>query len=399
MESLCSRHALRDSGSFCVRRVLPAAIVVILALGIGATSAMFGAADRLLLHPVRYPDPDTLVFVWNYDAQGALGGASAANFLDLRAQTKTLTDLAVWVPTNFVLTGGDRPRQVAGARVTANFFHALGVKPVLGRSFLPDEDGLDHPTDSSNSAVISYHMWQEELGSDPNVLGHITKVNSIPYAIVGVMPPDFQFWWRPNDIWVPMNIWIPVKLNAHERDYHNLGTIARLKAPRARADAEMAVIAKSLEQAYPQSNKGWTIKVEDFQDYLLNRSFRTRFLISMGAVGLVLLIGCANVAGLLLARSAARGREIAVRISLGATGARLARQMLTESAVLSLFWGRIRPDPGMGNHLLCAKSHSTRRHPRRNHRTERCRSRVHRAGLHSDFCLVRHGARDCRHAP
>src|SRR5271169_2338054 len=106
---------------------ITASILIILAIGIGATSAMFGAADRLLLRPITYPDPGTLVFVWNYDAQGALGGAAAANFLDWRARAKTLADFAVWVPTNFVLTGGDRPRQLAGARVTSNFFHTLGV--------------------------------------------------------------------------------------------------------------------------------------------------------------------------------------------------------------------------------------------------------------------------------
>ncbi|MGD1095330.1 MAG: ABC transporter permease, partial [Bryobacteraceae bacterium] len=320
---------------------ITASILIILAIGIGATSAMFGAADRLLLHPITYPDPSTLVFVWNYDAQGVLGGAAAANFLDWRAQAKTLTDFAVWVPTNFVLTGGDRPRQLAGARVTSNFFHTLGIRPVLGRAFLPDEDGLDNPASAANSVVISYHLWQEDLGSDPNVLGRTIRVDSIPYAIVGVMPPDFQFWWRPSNIWVPVNMWVPVKLNKQDRDYHNLGTIARLKAPRASAEAEMAVIARSLEQAYPTSNKGWTIRVEDFQDYLLNRTFRTRFLILMGAVGMVLLIGCANIAGLLLARSAARTQEIAVRISLGATGARLAQQLLTESAVLSLLGGAL----------------------------------------------------------
>ena len=308
-------------------------IVLILALGIGANSAMFGIVDGLVLHPVRYPDPGTLVFVWNRDPQGVLNSSSAANFLDWRAQAKTLADFAAWVPTNFVMTGGDRPRQIGGARVTANFFHSLGVKPVLGRTFLPEEDGLERASGAAHSAVISYRLWQDDFAADPNILGRTLKVDSGVYAIVGVMPADFQFWWRAHDIWVP------VSLNTQDRDYHNLITIARLKAPRARAAAEMGVVARSLEHAYPKSNHGWTIEVQDFQESLLSRTFRTRLLLLSAAMGLVLLIACTNVASLLLARSATRDREIAVRISLGASGWRLLRQFLAESAPLSLIGG------------------------------------------------------------
>jgi putative ABC transport system permease protein len=313
--------------------VITGSIVLILALGIGTNSAMFGVVDGLLLHPVSYPNPETLVFVWNYDGQGVLNYSSAANFLDWRAQAKSISDFAAWVQTSFVVTGSDRPRQVAGAGVTANFFRTLGVQPALGRTFLPDEDGLDRPADAAHAAVISYRLWQEELGADPYVLGRTIRVDSVPYAVVGVMPADFQFRWRPQDIWVP------ISLNVHDRDYHDLLVIARLREPRARAAAEMAVIARSLEAAYPKSNAGWTIQVEDFREQLLNRTFRQRLLLLFGAVGLVLLIACTNVASLLLARSAAREREIAVRISLGATGTRLARQLLTESALLSLAGG------------------------------------------------------------
>jgi len=315
--------------------LITSCVVIVLALGIAANSAMFSIVDGLLLHPVSYPEPETLAFVWSHDSQGALSDASPADFMDWRAQSQTLTDFAAWMPTSFVLSGGDRPRQIAGARVSANFFRTLRVEPELGRSFLPDEDGLDHPAAAAKSAVISHRLWQESLGSDPKVLGRTIYVDAVPYTIVGVTAADFQFRWRPSDVWVP------VSLNTHDRDFRDLVVIARLKAPRARAAAEMSTIASVLSSTYPESDRGWTIRVEDFREFLLNRTFRTRLLLLSGAVGLVLLIACANVASLLLARAVAREREIAIRISLGATPSHLVRQLLTESAVLSFAGGAL----------------------------------------------------------
>jgi predicted permease len=311
------------------------AVVLALALGIGANSAMFSVVDALLLHPLRYHDPATLTLIWENDSQGVQWPVSAANFLDWRAQAKSFSDIAAWGTGSYVRTGIERPEQMSGGTVTANFFRILGVKPMLGRTFLPDEDGLDNHAPPSRVVVISYRFWQENMGADPNVLGHTLQLNSTSYAIVGVMPPDFQFIAHQH------LLWLPISLNRQNRDFHNYTVVARLKAPREQAMAEMATIARALGDAYPKTNKNWTIQVFDFQEWLINRTFRARLLLLFAAVGLVLLIACTNVASLMLARSASRNREIAVRISLGATSARLTRQLLTESVLLSLVGGTL----------------------------------------------------------
>jgi predicted permease len=308
-------------------------VILALALGIGANSAMFSVVDALLLHPLRYRDPNTLVVVWDRDPQGVIYGASAANYLDWRSQAKSLGEFAGWVPGSFIVkSGNDRPEQVIGATVTANFFGTLGVKPILGRPFLPAEDGIDSAA-AAPVVMISHRFWQQSLGGDPNVLGRTIDVNSVPRAIVGVMPPDFQFLWRRHEVW------IPAAFNRQDREYHYLTTVARLQGPRSQAIAEMTTLARSLEQEYPKSNKGWAIQVDDLREWLFGRTFRTRLLLLFGAVGLVLLIACTNVASLLMARSAARRREIALRISIGATRLRLTRQLLTESLLLAIFGG------------------------------------------------------------
>jgi putative ABC transport system permease protein len=325
-------------------------VIVALMLGIGANAAMFSVVDALLLHPLRYEDPGALAVVWDRDAQGTIRNASAANYLDWREQAKSFSDLAAWRGGSYVITGGDRPEQILGASVTANFFRTLGVKPILGRTFLPDEDGIRNNTSPSKVAVIGARFWRENLGADANVLGRRISLNGVPYAIIGVAPQGFQFISRQHQIWVPLS------LDRQNRDYHYLAVVGRLRAKREAAAAEMATLARSLDQAYPKTNKGWGVQVDDLLEWLINRSFRTRLLLLFGAVGLVLLIACTNIASLLLARSAVRNREVAVRISLGATRARVTRQLLTESVLLAfaggaagvgLAWWLIRMAPGV----------------------------------------------------
>jgi len=313
------------------------AVVLALALGIGANSAMFSVADALLLNPLRYRDPGTLEMVWEKDAQGANWSASPADFLDWRKQAKSIEEFAGWTLASYVRTGIDRPEQLSGATVTVNFFHLLGVKPALGRTFLSGEDGIDDPGAAAKVAVISDRMWRENLGADPNVLGRQLRLNSAMYTIIGVMPPTFLFISRLHQVWTP------ISLNKQNRDFHSVTVVARLAkgAARERASAELAGIARALAEAYPKSNKGWSVEVDDFQEWLINRSFKTRLLLLLAAVALVLLIACTNVASLLLARSAGRKREIAVRLSLGATSGRLVRQLLTESVLLSGIGGAL----------------------------------------------------------
>ncbi|HYV61307.1 MAG TPA: ABC transporter permease [Bryobacteraceae bacterium] len=305
------------------------AVILALALGIGANTAMFSVVDALILHPLRYQNPSELVVVWDRDAQGQLRGASSGNFLDWR-KAKSFSAMAGWAASSYTLTGLDQPQQIYGARVTAQFFTTLGVKPLLGRTFLQGEDGLDGSGGGSKVAVIGYDTWQNFLSGDPNVLGRTIRLNQVPYAIIGVMGPEFQFLSRRHQVWVP------AVLDTANRDYRYLTVIARLNTSRGAAGAEMTALTRSLQEAYPKSNTGWAIQVDDFQDYLVNRRIRTRLLILFAAVGAVLLLACTNVASLLLARSAARGREIAVRVSMGATPARVVRQLLTESVMLAL---------------------------------------------------------------
>jgi putative ABC transport system permease protein len=329
-------HDLRFGARILLRSPgITIAIIFALTLGIGANSAMFSVVDGILLHPVNYRDPVTLVMVWDRDGQGVVHNASAANYLDWRAKAKSFSDLAGWRGASYVITGGDRPEQVNGATVTANFFRTLGVKPTLGRTFLAEEDGIDDPARASKVAVIGYRTWQENLGADPNVLGRTIRLNSVPYVIIGVMPLDFHFMSSRSQVWVP------VAINRQNRDFHYLTVIARLNAARPNAIAEMSTLAQALGDEYPKTNKGWTIQVDDFQEWLVDRGFRTRLLLLFGAVGMVLMIACANVASLLMARAAGRNREIAVRISVGATRFRLTRQLLTESALLSLAGGAL----------------------------------------------------------
>lgn len=310
-------------------------VIVALALGIGANTAMFSVIDAALLRPLRYERPDRLLLVWEKDSQGQTYGASPANLLDWRSRSKTLTGFAGWQNRGFVYTGGDRPERLNGASVTANLFETIGAKPLLGRTFIPEEDGVERQVPPSKVAVVSHQLWRENFGADPAILSKTLRLNGQPYSIVGVMPPDFYFLSKVTQVWVPG------QLNRNQRDFRAWTTVARLAPGQdARAAlAEMQQIAAALAREHPKNNQNWTVHTDALLDWIVGEDFRDTLLMLFAAIGLVLLLACVNIANLLLARSAGRQREAAIRVALGATRGRLLAQLTTESVVLSALGG------------------------------------------------------------
>ena len=314
-----------------------AVAVVTLALGIGANTAIFSVVENVLLRPLPYPHPENLVEIWNtYPPQVPKGGLSPGDYADWHQQATSFSEMGAYaeISKGFNLTGDGEPQRVLVGYASSDLFPMLGAPVVAGRSFVPEENRAG----SAPIVILSHRLWQSRFGGDPAVIGHTVTLDNKRYTVVGILPAGFQLL-RWADVWMPLGQFDD---DLTEHIHHAFVAIARLKpgVSLSQAREEIGRLNQQEAMAYPDAHKGFGILIRKLQDPSA-ASMRSTLLVLFGAVGLVLLIACANIVNLLLVRNSAREREVAVRTALGAGPWRLIRQLLTESTLLSVFGGML----------------------------------------------------------
>src|SRR5215216_954098 len=324
------RYALRGLRK---HRAFTAVAVITLALGIGANTAIFTVINTVLLRPLPYENPDQLVVLTETVSERP-AGVSYQNFVDWRNQNTVFENITALRPReSFNLTGAGESERLQGRLVSANFLSTLGIKPIRGRDFLAEDDQQG----ATPVVIISYALWQRRFGGDETIIGKQLSLNGQQFTVIGITPPDFRYG-AEADVSVPIGL-SAERFKLRGKD-PGINTLARLKPGTsiATANAELNTIAARLEQQYPDTNTGRRVLVESLRESVVGQ-VRPTLLTLLGAVGFVLLISCANVANLLLTRSAGRQKEMAIRTALGAGRTRILRQLFTESAVLAFGGG------------------------------------------------------------